>query len=80
MNKFMTIGALAALGLSLSACDTWHRMWSDNTQNRSTTSGSVSPRGVNDHDAGTNRAIYDNMQENYPGNWYESPKIRHRDR
>jgi len=71
---------MLAVAVSVSACGNW---WDDmwNGSHDKARYENPNMRGnVNDHDANTNKDRYDTMEEDYKGNWYKSPKNRHRDR
>lgn len=81
MRTLLKAIAVIAVASTVSACDSWHRMWSDEdstpnaTSNQST--NARSEMGVRDNGAWGEQY---GMKENYAGDAYRSPKNKHRDR
>lgn len=80
MKKLMTTCAMLAVAVSVTACGNW---WDDMWNGSHEKARHENPDmhgNINDHDANTNKDRYDTMEEDYKGNWYKSPRNRHRDR
>lgn len=82
MRTLVKAFAVLAVASSVSACDTWHRMWDGDDHRTPTASSGQSTNARSEMGVRNNGAYGDQygMKENYAGYAYRSPKNKHRER
>lgn len=81
MRTFVKAFAVIAMASTVSACDSWHSMWDDDTR-APTATDSQSTNARSEMGVRSSGAWGDQygMKENYAGYAYRSPKNKHRER